>query len=150
MDMRWIVQLPRETASVPMARRLLVGAMETAGVDRQVAMEIGLALSEACANVVAHARCSESGSSAGYQIRAGIAGNRCRVEVIDAGPGFSAERLRAPVHRTVAAGAESGRGLLLIQAMTDRMVIHNRPHRGAVLRFEKALRWRRDAMLPAS
>ncbi|WSY13382.1 ATP-binding protein [Embleya sp. NBC_00896] len=146
MDMRWTVHLPRESASVPMARRLLVGAMETAGVDREIAMEIGLALSEACANVVEHAR---GGSHTEYQIRAGITGDCCRVEIIDGGPGFPVERLRG-VATVAGPGAENGRGLMLIRAMTDHVQLSNHPRRGAVLRFEKTLRWREDALVSVS
>src|SRR5262245_37504532 len=119
MDMRWTVHLPRETASVPMVRRLLMGAMETAGVDPGVAAEIGLALSEACANVVEHAR--GANPEAEFEVRAGITGNRCRVEVSDTGPGFTDERLRMPLHHIASTGAENGRGLLLIEAMSDRV-----------------------------
>ncbi|WP_346012445.1 ATP-binding protein [Streptomyces sp. SID3343] len=144
--MRWTVHLPRESASVPMARRLLVGAMETAGVDREIAMEIGLALSEACANVVEHAR---SGSRAEYQIRAGITGNCCRVEIIDGGPGFPSDRLHGITH-VAGPAAENGRGLMLIRAMTDHVQLSNHPRRGAVLRFEKTLRWRKDALVQVS
>lgn len=145
MDMRWTVHLPRESASVPMARRLLVGAMETAGVDPEIAMEIGLALTEACANVVEHAR---GGSCAEYRIRAGITGDRCRVEITDGGPGFPPERLRG-IAAAVGPGAESGRGLMLIRAMTDDVQISNHPRRGAVLCFEKVLRRREDELVPA-
>ncbi len=146
MDMRWTVHLPRETASVPMVRRLLMGAMETAGVDPGVAAEIGLALSEACANVVEHAK--STNPDAEFEVRAGIVGNRCRVEVSDAGPGFSPERLGTPLHHVAAPGAENGRGLLLIEAMSDRVQLRNHPRKGAVIRFEKSLRWRKDALLP--
>jgi serine/threonine-protein kinase RsbW len=145
MDMRWTVHLPRETASVPLARKLLVGAMLTAGVDREVAMEIGLALSEACANVVEHAR---DGSRPDFQIRAGITDDCCRVEIVDGGPGFPVDRLRGLV-AVAGPGAESGRGLMLIRAMTDHVQLSNHPRRGAVLRFEKTLRWRVDALVVA-
>lgn len=146
MDMRWTVHVPRETASVPMVRRLLMGAMETAGVDPGVAAEIGLALSEACANVVEHG-CGID-PDARFEVRAGITGDRCRVQVSDTGPGFSAERLKTPLHHVAAPGAESGRGLLLIEAMSDRVQLRNDPRKGAVIRFEKSLRWRKDALLP--
>lgn len=147
MDMRWTVHLPREKASVPMVRRLLVGAMETAGVDPGVAAEIGLALSEACANVVEHAQGAHPESD--FEVRAGIVGDRCRIEVSDTGPGFTPERLSAPLHHVAAPGSENGRGLLLIEAMSDRVSLRNHPRKGAVIRFERSLRWRKDSLLPA-
>lgn len=147
MDMRWTLHLPRERASVPMVRRLLMGAMETAGVDPGVAAEIGLALSEACANAVEHAHGTHPDTQ--FEVRARIIGSRCRIEVSDTGPGFPPERLGTPLHHVTAPGAESGRGLLLIEAMCDRVQLRNHPQRGAVIRFEKSLRWRKDTLLPA-
>ncbi|HSA51854.1 MAG TPA: ATP-binding protein [Yinghuangia sp.] len=148
MDMRWTIHLPRERASVPMVRRLLMGAMETAGVDPGVAAEIGLALSEACANVVEHAHGTHPDTQ--FEVRARIIGSRCRIEVSDTGPGFPPERLGTPLHHVAAPGAESGRGLLLIEAMSDRVQLRNHPQKGAVIRFEKSLRWRKDSLLPTA
>jgi serine/threonine-protein kinase RsbW len=128
-----------------MARRLLLGAMETAGVDPEIAAEIGLALTEACANVVEHAESCDP--HAEYRVWAGIIGDRCRIEVSDGGPGFAADRLSRPVRGNRALSAEGGRGLQLIQAMSDKLQLSNEPGNGAVLRFEKNLRWRKDPLV---
>lgn len=86
----WSLRLRREAASVPLARRLLLGSMEAAGVDPEIAFELSLALSEACANAVEHG--SDSGGRNGaYCVTAYLDGSRCRIEVADTGPGFPAE-----------------------------------------------------------
>lgn len=50
MSIWWSLHLRRDAASVPLARRLLLGTMETAGVDPDISYDLSVALSEACAN----------------------------------------------------------------------------------------------------
>ena len=54
MSIWWSLHLRREAASVPLARRLLIGTMETAGVDPDISYDLSVALTEACANAVEH------------------------------------------------------------------------------------------------
>ncbi len=156
MSMWWSLRLRREAASVPLARRLLVGAMETAGVDPDVAFDLSLALTEACANAVEH-----GGTAAGedYCVTAYFDGDRCHIEVIDSGPGFAtptpppetpATHPPAPTPPPVDTGAEGGRGLFLIAELSDHVDIRDRPGRGAVVSFDKILKWREDAPLQAA
>jgi serine/threonine-protein kinase RsbW len=145
MSMWWCLQLRREAASVPLARRLLRDAMDRAGVDRDVSYEMGLALSEACANAVEH---GGSGAVTGaadrgeaYCVTAYLDGDLCSIEVADAGPGFCGKGAVRPSARPPE--AESGRGLFLIQALADRVRVSNRPGRGgAVVTFDRTLTWR--------
>src|SRR6478672_2673775 len=91
MSIWWSLHLRREAASVPLARRLLVGAMETAGVDPDVSFDLSLALSEACANAVEHGGDANPGEAPGaYRVTAYLDGEKCRIEVADSGPGFAA------------------------------------------------------------
>lgn len=144
MSIWWTLHLRREAASVPLARRLLLGAMETAGVDPDISYDLSVALSEACANAVEHGGRAEAGaSSEAYRVTAYLDGEKCRIEVSDAGPGFP-ERPRAVVP---AVSAESGRGLCLIEQLADHVYLRNRPGRGAVVSFDKMLKWREDALL---
>ncbi|MEI7034065.1 ATP-binding protein [Streptomyces pratensis] len=173
MSIWWSLHLRREAASVPLARRFLLGTMETAGVDPDISFDLSVALSEACANAVEHggdraareehgdlgyARPPDSGQ---YRVTAYLDGEKCRIEVTDSGPGFPARReLRpaapfeqhsvepAPSCRDV--GAESGRGLDLIEQLSDHVQFGNRPGCGAVVSFDKALKWREDALLTVS
>ncbi|GAA2739890.1 ATP-binding protein [Kitasatospora cinereorecta] len=218
MDIWWTLHLKRDPASVPLARRILLGAMETAGVDRQIAFDLGVALTEACANAVEHAACGRPDE--GFQVTAALAGDRLRIEVVDSGPGLppvaapapptvpplrrpapsppspparpgrrvvatrrgraslparvlTAHRPRVtdrpapydthvlPVGRPLATrtpdldavpdlAAESGRGLFLIHALTDHVQLRNHPLRGAIVSFDKVLKWQDDALLRAA
>ncbi|MFC7306030.1 ATP-binding protein [Streptomyces monticola] len=155
MSIWWSLHLRREAASVPLARRLLLGTMETAGVDPDISYELSVALSEACANAVEHGGGTlghgegpvAGGPSSAYRVTAYLDGEKCRIEVADSGPGFPP----AGRHRTLtepAADAENGRGLCLIQEIADHASFDNRPGRGgAVVSFDKILKWRADAPL---
>ncbi|NEB97888.1 ATP-binding protein [Streptomyces anulatus] len=171
MSIWWSLHLRREAASVPLARRFLLGTMETAGVDPDISFDLSLALSEACANAVEHGgdrtALGEPGDtgygrpaadSGQYRVTAYLDGEKCRIEVSDSGPGFPARRALRPAapseqqHIRPAlpvrdAEAESGRGLDLIQQLSDHVQFGNRPGHGAVVRFDKVLKWREGALL---
>ncbi|MDQ0600541.1 serine/threonine-protein kinase RsbW [Streptomyces canus] len=148
MSIWWSLHLRREAASVPLARRLLLGTMETAGVDPDISYDLSVALSEACANAVEHGGDAEQGgTSEAYRVTAYLDGEKCRIEVADSGPGFGRP---APVVRRASSEAEHGRGLCLIQELADHVHIGNKPGRGgAVVSFDKILKWKKDAPLMA-
>ncbi|MFB7185367.1 ATP-binding protein [Streptomyces sp. NPDC056230] len=175
MSIWWSLHLRREAASVPLARRFLLGAMETAGVDPDISFDLSVALSEACANAVEHGGDHRSrdersvgrdpwdlwdelpGTASGeYRVTAYLDGEKCRIEVADSGPGFPARRMlraSAPQHEPQQyppLGAEDGRGLCIIEQLADHVHFGNRPGRGAVVSFDKILKWRKGALLMAS
>jgi serine/threonine-protein kinase RsbW len=142
VDVNWTLLLPREAESVGKARRMLRDTAMLAGMDPEVSFDLGVALTEACANVIEHA-----GQAEGYWVAAGISEDRCWVDVIDNGVGFAPRRLvevrgqRLPAAVPLAADmAESGRGLMLIEALCDRVDIRNHPARGAMIHFERDLK----------
>lgn len=145
MSIWWSLHLRREAASVPLARRLLVGTMETAGVDPDVSYDLSVALSEACANAVEHGGgAALGGRSEAYRVTAYLDGEKCRIEVADAGPGFT----RAQEIRPARADAEHGRGLCLIRELADHVHIGAKPGRsGTVVSFDKILKWKKDPSL---
>ncbi|MFR9673148.1 ATP-binding protein [Streptomyces sp. TR06-5] len=154
MSIWWSLHLRREAATVPLARRMLLGAMDSAGVDPEISYDLAVAVSEACANAVEHG----SGSPAdGYRVTACIDGDTCHVEVTDAGPGFPGVRADLPATTVpVGEGAaqrldeEHGRGLFLIESLADHVRFANRSRRGgAVVSFDKILKWRDDALVRA-
>lgn len=156
MSIWWSLHLRRDAASVPLARRLLLGTMETAGVDPDVCYDLSVALSEACANAVEHGGEHADGleggpRSDGYRVTAYLDGEKCRIEVADSGPGFAAPdppRERAVKRPLSGPDAEHGRGLHLIQQLADHVHIGNKPGRGgAVVSFDKVLKWREGAPL---
>jgi serine/threonine-protein kinase RsbW len=124
--------------------------METAGVDPDVSYDLSVALREACANAVEHGGATTPGGrSEAYRVTAYLDGEKCRIEVADAGPGFPTGRARPQV-RPAATDAEHGRGLGLIKELADHVHIGNTPGRGgAVVSFDKILKWREDAPLMA-
>ena len=191
MSMWWSLHLRREAASVPLARRFLLGTMETAGVDPDISYDLSVALSEACANAVEHGGAQgeagtgltstggrQSGAACGqYRVTAYLDGEKCRIEVTDSGPGFPSRRaLRAAAQASAgcppeqqpsashpaggpagartakrpADTAESGRGLCLIEELADHVHFGNRPGRGAVVSFDKVLKWREGALIMVS
>ncbi|MEV5548053.1 ATP-binding protein [Streptomyces sp. NPDC052309] len=153
MSIWWSLHLRREAASVPLARRLLLGTMETAGVDPDISYDLSVALSEACANAVEHGGDGGPGTcSEAYRVTAYLDGERCRIEVADEGPGFPVAALgrAGGAVRPVPADAEHGRGLCLIRELADHVHIGSAPGRaGAVVSFDKILKWRKDAPLVA-
>ncbi|MCX5199978.1 ATP-binding protein [Streptomyces sp. NBC_00237] len=165
MSIWWSLHLRREAASVPLARRLLLDSMNTAGVDPDISYDLSVALSEACANAVEHGGDDEPGPHcAAYRVTAYLDGDTCRIEVTDSGPGFPAVRRRGAgstgaggtgagrpgAARPAAHLRENGRGLRLIEQLADHVHFRNRPGRGAVVSFDKILKWREGALLQAS
>ncbi|MFE3579608.1 ATP-binding protein [Streptomyces vinaceus] len=161
MSIWWSLHLRREAASVPLARRLLLGTMETAGVDPDISFDLSVALSEACANAVEHggpaaeaAAESVPQACAEYRVTAYLDGDRCRIEVTDSGPGFPAAtvagRRPLPAGPSEPSESEHGRGLWLIAELADHVRLRNRPGRGAVVSFDKILKWREGALLKVS
>ncbi len=148
MSIWWSLHLRRDAASVPLARRLLLGTMETAGVDPDVSYDLSVALSEACANAVEHGGgTAPDGSPQAFRVTAYLDGEKCHIEVTDSGPGFTQAHRPA---RPVSTDAEHGRGLCLIEELADHVHIGNKPGRGgAVVSFDKILKWRKDAPLMA-
>ncbi|MEU2155466.1 ATP-binding protein [Streptomyces sp. NPDC019396] len=151
MSIWWSLHLRREAASVPLARRLLLGTMETAGVDPDISYDLSVALSEACANAVEHGGDTRTGvPSAAYRVTAYLDGEKCLIEVADSGPGFPDGRAAgayAPLANAASLSAEHGRGLCLIEQLADHVHFGNRPGCGAVVSFDKILKWREDALL---
>ncbi|MFK0193893.1 ATP-binding protein [Kitasatospora sp. NPDC090308] len=94
MDIWWTLHLKRDPASVPLARRILLGAMDSAGVDPQIAFDLGLALTEACANAVEHAVPAHPGDT--FQVTASLSGDLLRIEVANACPAAPAVSAPAP------------------------------------------------------
>ncbi|WP_149179518.1 ATP-binding protein [Streptomyces sp. TRM49041] len=144
MSIWWSLHLRREAASVPLARRLLLGAMEAAGVDPDTSYDLSLALGEACANAVEHG----GEDSAEFRVTAYLDGEKCRIEVADSGPGFPPGPVRVVPRGSAPTDAEGGRGLRLIEELADHVHFGNRAGRGgAVVSFDKIVKWRADAPL---
>lgn len=130
MELGIALSIPMEKASVSLTRNVVDVALRRCGVSPDVRQDIGLALTEACANAVRH-----SDAKREYQVDAALRHNRCVVEVTDHGTGF----VVADVPRSVPPDAEGGRGLMLMYALTDRVEIHRHRGDGMTVHFEKNL-----------
>jgi anti-sigma regulatory factor (Ser/Thr protein kinase) len=113
VNVAFSVRLPVDAQSVPLVRGLVRQALQYLGVAASGIDEILLALSEACANVVQHAGVHEE-----YEVDVTIDDHVCRITVLDDGAGFdiaaaAASRPQSPL--------DGGRGLVLMQALVDRL-----------------------------
>src|SRR4051812_45430605 len=117
--------LPRDSLSVPVARRVLNASMRTLGVAEDCLTDIEIALTEACTNVLDHAADGDEDAAG-----AGVDDRYCVIEVVDPGRGFDADRLD---QAEADPSAEEGRGIQLIRALVDRVHFRSRPERGMIV-----------------
>ncbi|MGH8869503.1 MAG: ATP-binding protein [Actinomycetes bacterium] len=140
MQLTLSLALPRDALSVPVVRGVLAESMETLGVHHECVDDIRVAISEACTNVLDHAREGDD-----YEVIAAIDDDTCRIEVVDRGYGFDGAKAGDEL---VAEDAERGRGIRLMRALVDNLLFVNRPKGGTVVCMEKELKWREGAPLP--
>ena len=141
MEIKMVLFLPRDAASVPVSRQVLDGCLETLGVTEDTRTDIALALGEACANVVQHA-----GSGVDYEVLATTRDGKCVIEVVNCGdrgeaPVTAGADLGMPSAEPVPATAEHGRGLKIIDAVVDNLELTGDGHDGTTVHFEKNLSW---------
>jgi serine/threonine-protein kinase RsbW len=105
--------LPRHERYVRILRDTLRTVLAGLDVAEEDIDDLELALTEASANVVRHAE-----DSAEYEVTVEVDADGCVIRVSDRGPGF-AEQPGEPA--LPPAPAESGRGLALMQALTDEL-----------------------------
>jgi serine/threonine-protein kinase RsbW len=104
------LSLPRDARFVGLMRHVSASILDEFQAPDDRSHEFQVALSEACANAVQYAEGTHD-----YTVKLALADDRCEVEVIDLGPGFDP----AGGGDGPALDAESGRGLLLMQALSD-------------------------------
>jgi serine/threonine-protein kinase RsbW len=133
------LQLPRDRLSVPVTRHLIQAAMREVGVIPAHIEEVGLAVSEACANVISH-----SGPGDAYQVAVTVGPASCHIRVVDIGHGFDHQALD---HSMASLDAEHGRGVALMHALVDQVRFESRPEAGTVVHLVKHLKF--DDSIPA-
>jgi serine/threonine-protein kinase RsbW len=133
VEITMVLHLPREAVSVPVSRRVLDGCLQTLGVTPDTRADIALALSEACANVILHA-----GTGQEYQVQVRARSGCCVIEVVNAGAWNGAPARPALNGEAV---AEHGRGLKIIDAVTDNLQLTGSERHGTTVHFEKTLQW---------
>jgi serine/threonine-protein kinase RsbW len=167
MEITMALELPRDAVSVPISRQVLDSCLATLGVTAGTRADIALALGEACANVIQHAgpgeeyevrvsakdwRCTIEVVNTGDRDRAPADG----ADTVDGlsvsdgsavndspvnGSGRPGDELPAADDDLVAGLPEHGRGLEIIDALTDNLRLTGDGHRGTTVHFEKTLDW---------
>ena len=156
MEIKLVLYLPRDAVSVPVCRQVLDSCLVTLGVTPDTRADIALALSEACANVVQHAGPGEE-----YEVQVSARNRKCAIEVVNARgrdgdsrpdgrpqgqrDGHVSGTERPPgfplADEPVAATAEHGRGLKIIDAVTENLQLTRNERQGTTVHFEKTLEW---------
>ncbi len=143
MEVNVALLLPRDVASVPVTRQVLDSCLERLGVMPETRADIALALSEACANVIRHAGPGEE-----YEVIATTSDGRCVIEVVDTGhlddakPAPEDQSSVISEHGMSDYGmSEHGRGLKIIDAVTDELSLTGTGQAGTTVHFEKVLNW---------
>src|SRR5487761_1355919 len=124
VEIKMVLYLPRDVASVPVSRQVLDSCLDTLGVAPDTREDIALALTEACANVIQHA-----GPGDEYEVLASARAGRCIIEVVNTGQGAA-----------VVPPAEHGRGLKIMDAVVDNLRLTG-TRDGTTVHFEKTLRY---------
>jgi serine/threonine-protein kinase RsbW len=133
--MKFSLDLPRETLSVPVIRRILGDTLRGLGVSDACVADILVAISEACTNVVQHAD-----STSRYEVTVGIDDGQCVLKVVDRGQGFG-----GPTEKNVTPDSESGRGIKIMKALVDDVSFDSRPESGTVVYLQKRLSWEEES-----
>ena len=109
--------LPRDARYVPVLRNVARSLMHSLDVPEESVDDVAIALSEACGNVIRHARGTDQ-----YGVVLTVASQTCEIEVCDLGPGFDRATMDAAQRGDIIdqiEGAEDGRGLRLLRALMD-------------------------------
>lgn len=142
MEIRYALRLPRDAVTVPLVRTICRDAMNRLGVTLDCQGDVALALTEACANVVQHA----GGDDNDYEVQIEFTGGICHIRVVDKGQGID---LRDSARTKTILDQDSGRGIVLMRLMVDRIAFECQPEDGTVVHLQKRLELEENALLAA-
>lgn len=141
MQIVYTLQLPPDVESVPLVRGLVRASLLQLGVAAHCTSDVALAVTEACANVISHAR----GIGHEYEVQVEIDPTDCHIRVVDTGAGFDAGAIEAAQDF-----AESGRGVALMRALMDDLhFIPREQQPGTIVHLTKHLDLEGDSPLRA-
>lgn len=132
MVITFSLSLPRDELSVPIVRRICRSALDDLGVAPACTGDIEVAVTEACTNVLKHARGTESS----YDVTVSVNESDCEIRVVDTGAGFDH---MVKGHREPPPGDEGGRGILLMRALVDNVHFASVPEQGTIVHLQKHL-----------
>jgi serine/threonine-protein kinase RsbW len=139
MEIKLSLSLPRDEISIPVVRKICTRALATLGVTAECIDDVEVALSEACANVLRHARADDE-----YEVSAGVSKEVAVIEVVDHGGGFDITALSGEENDLT---AERGRGIQIMRALMDevRFSVAEGKRRETRVRLKKTLAWEESA-----
>ena len=141
MEIRYSLRLPRDVVTVPLVRTICRDAMNRLGVTTDCQSDVALALTEACANVVQHA-----GGESEYEVQIEFCGPLCHIRVVDSGRGID---LTDSSRTETILDQDSGRGIVLMRLLVDRIAFESEPEDGTIVHLQKLLDLEEDAVLAA-
>jgi serine/threonine-protein kinase RsbW len=141
VEIRYSLRLPRDVVTVPLVRTICRDAMHRLGVTPDCQGDVALALTEACANVVQHAEGVNE-----YEVVIEFCGGLCHIRVIDRGAGID---VTDSGRTETALDRDSGRGVVLMRLLVDRIAFESRPEYGTVVHLQKQLELEDGALLTA-
>ena len=122
VEIRYSLRLPRDVVTVPLVRTICRDAMHRLGVTTDCQGDVALALTEACANVVQHA-----GGESEYEVAIAFIDETCHIRVVDRGHGID---LTDSNRTEMVLEEDSGRGIVLMRLLVDRIAFESRPEDG--------------------
>lgn len=123
--------LPRDELTVPVVRHLCDFALGELGVLLSSRTDIGLALTEACTNVIDH-----SSDDHAYEVTITVDEQQCAIRVIDPSSTTDPAGIGA---KAIDLDAETGRGIALMNALVDKVHFTRENGDGMVVHLTKQL-----------
>lgn len=139
--------LPHDALSVPFARRVVRYTMTQLGVEADCVQDVEVAVTEACTNVLRHARREDDE----YEMEITIEGSQASIRIKDTGHGFDYASL-ADAHEQTAdlhldLTEEGGRGILLMRALVDNVEFTSEPEAGTIVHLTKTITIPSDSLM---
>jgi serine/threonine-protein kinase RsbW len=139
MQLEMAIRLPKEAETVALIRATVAQILTVFGVTQECLDDVRLALSEACTNVIVHARSDDQ-----YEVRVRVDDQRCALSVTNTGEGFDTSGLSPVLPEPQ---SERGRGLAIMSAVMDTMELVTEPEAGTVVHLGRALSFNSDSPL---
>jgi serine/threonine-protein kinase RsbW len=137
MQILFTVVLPRDEVTVPLIRHIVRDSLLKIGATPECVGDIELALTEACSNVLNHAKTNPSE----YSVNVNVDNHSCEIRITDGGSGFDASSVG-----TASESAESGRGITLMRALVDDLKFVSNS-KGTVVHLAKRLDLNGDSVM---
>ncbi|MGH9125048.1 MAG: ATP-binding protein [Acidimicrobiales bacterium] len=123
--------MPRDAETVSLVRAAAGEFLRSFGVESECLEDIRLAVSEACTNVVQHARAGDE-----YEVRVHLDEYACTIQVRNVGSGFDAGTLEgAPLDPM----SSRGRGVVIMRAVMDTVGFESEPELGTIVHLVRDL-----------